>query len=157
MQLTTFSDYALRVLVYLGLQHDRLTTIAEIAGAYKISENHLMKVVHHLAQHGYVETTRGKGGGLRLAHPPEEIVVGRVIRSTEGETSLLACLDAVEIVCCIQPSCRLMGILNEASAAMFAVFDKYTLADLLQSRVSLEQLFQEKKPDVAKPSTAVAQ
>lgn len=144
MQLTTFSDYALRVLVYLGLQQDRLTTIAEIAGAYKISENHLMKVVHHLAQQGYVETIRGKGGGLRLAHAPELIVIGRVIRSTEGETSLLDCLDSPQIVCCIQPSCRLMGILNEASAAMFAVFDKYTLADLLQTRVSLTQLFKDK-------------
>lgn len=153
VQLTTFSDYALRVLVYLGLQQDRLTTIAEIAGAYKISENHLMKVVHHLAQHGYVETLRGKGGGMRLAHPPEQIGIGSVIRTTEGETSLLDCLDAQQVICCIQPSCRLMGILQEASGAMFAVFDKYTLADLLQSRVMLNQLFKEK---AAEPDHAVS-
>lgn len=153
MQLTTFSDYALRVLVYLGLQQDRLATIAEIAHAYKISENHLMKVVHHLAQQGYVETLRGKGGGLRLAHPPEQIGIGRVIRSTEGETSLLECLDAQQIICCIQPSCRLMGILQEASTAMFAVFDKYTLADLLQSKATLNQLF---KANTAESDHAVS-
>lgn len=145
MQLTTFSDYALRVLVYLALQQGRLATISEIATAYGISENHLMKVVHHLAQHGFVETIRGKGGGLRMAHQPEDIGIGSVIRSTEGKTGLLACVDAKEVICCIQPSCRLMGILNEASAAMFAVFDRYTLADLLRSQVELTQIFHHQK------------
>lgn len=145
MQLTTFSDYALRVLVYLALQQGRLATISEIATAYDISENHLMKVVHHLAQHGYVETVRGKGGGLRMAHQQEDIGIGSVIRSTEGKTGLLACVDTQEVICCIQPSCRLMGILNEASAAMFAVFDKYTLADLMRSRAELTQIFQHQK------------
>ncbi|TAJ94421.1 MAG: Rrf2 family transcriptional regulator [Gammaproteobacteria bacterium] len=140
MQLTTFSDYALRVLVYLALQPDRLATIAEIAESYNISENHLMKVVHHLAQTGYVETVRGKGGGLRLAGSPEEIGIGQVIRGTEGEHGLLECIGAKEVICCIQPSCRLMAILSEASAGMYTVLDKYTLSDLLKPKAKLEKL-----------------
>lgn len=140
MQLTTFSDYALRVLVYLALQPDRLATIAEIAESYKISENHLMKVVHHLAQEGHVETLRGKGGGLRLARKPEEIGIGQVIRGAEGGSGLLDCIGAKEVICCIQPSCRLIAILSEASAGMYAVLDKYTLADLLKPKGKLEKL-----------------
>jgi len=140
VQLTTFSDYALRVLVYLALQKDRLATIAEIAESYKISENHLMKVVHHLAHEGYVETLRGKGGGLRLARKPEEIGIGQVIRGTEGGGDLLDCIGAKDVICCIQPSCRLMAILSEASAGMYAVLEKYTLADLLKPKGKLERL-----------------
>jgi Rrf2 family nitric oxide-sensitive transcriptional repressor len=131
MRLTTYTDYSLRVLIYLGLQRDTLTTIADIAHAYGISENHLMKVVHGLAQRGDVETIRGKGGGMRLARKPEEINIGETIRATEGEGSLLACMDA-ESTCCIQPACGLIGILKEAQTALYAVLDRYTLADLLQ-------------------------
>lgn len=133
MHLTTFSDYSMRVLIYLALQHGQLATIAEIAQAYGISENHLMKVVHHLAQRGYVETVRGKGGGLRLVRDPESVNVGELVRDTEGNASLLECLDA-ESTCCIQPACRLIGILREAQAALFAVLDKYTLADVLHKK-----------------------
>lgn len=131
MRLSTFSDYNLRVLMYLGIQPDRLTTIAEIAAAHEISENHLMKVVHQLGRSGYIETVRGKGGGMRLAWPPKEIVLGEVIRQTEGANVMAECF-AENCTCRIQPACRLKGILGEALSAMFLVLDGYTLADLLE-------------------------
>ena len=106
MRLSTFSDYNLRVLMYLGIQPDRLTTIAEIAAAHEISENHLMKVVHQLGRSGYIETVRGKGGGMRLAWPPKEIVLGEVIRQTEGANVMAECF-AENCTCRIQPACRL--------------------------------------------------
>lgn len=136
MRLTTFTDYTLRVLIYLGLQHDKLTTISDIAQAYGISENHLMKVVHGLAQRGDVETIRGKGGGMRLARKPEEINIGETIRATEGKGGLLACVES-ESDCCIQQACALIGILKEAQMALYGVLDRYTLADLLQQDAPL--------------------
>jgi Rrf2 family nitric oxide-sensitive transcriptional repressor len=131
MRLTTYTDYTMRVLIYLGLQQDHLVTISDIAQAYGISENHLMKVVHGLAQRGDVETVRGKGGGMRLARKPEEINIGETIRATEGEGGLLACVES-ESDCCIQQACALIGILKEAQTALYGVLDRYTLADLLQ-------------------------
>lgn len=136
MRLTTYTDYTLRVLIYLGLQHDKLTTIADIAHAYGISENHLMKVVHGLAQRGDVETVRGKGGGMRLARKPDEINIGATIRASEGESGLLACVEG-ESGCCIQQACALIGILKEAQTALYGVLDRYTLADLLQTNTPL--------------------
>ncbi len=130
MQLTTFSDYAMRVMMYLGLQQGQLATISEIAHAYGISENHLTKVVHHLALRGYVETVRGKGGGLRLVRAPNTVNIGEMIRASEGNAGLLPCLNK-EGACCIQNTCKLMGILREAQSALFGVLDQYTLADLL--------------------------
>ena len=139
MHLTTFSDYTMRVMMYLGLQHGQLVTISDIAQAYNISENHLMKVVHHLAQRGYIETVRGKGGGLRLVREPNTVNIGEMIRYSEGDTGLLPCLDT-NGTCCIRPSCKLVGILREAQVALFAVLDKYTLADLLQQEESLTHI-----------------
>ena len=130
MRLTTFSDYSIRVIMYLGIQHGKLAKISDIAKAYNISENHLTKVVHHLAQRSYIETVRGKGGGLRLVRDPKTINIGELIRSAEGDAGFLPCLDS-EGVCCIQSACKLMGISREAQVALYAVFDKYTLADLL--------------------------
>jgi Rrf2 family nitric oxide-sensitive transcriptional repressor len=138
MRLTTFSDYSMRVMMYLGTKRDRLVTIFEIAQAYNISENHLMKVVHQLALSGYVETIRGKNGGLRLARDPVMINIGELIRNSEGETGVLPCLDTAN-VCSIQPSCRLMGILSEAQNALFDTLEKYTLEDLLNHKVSERQ------------------
>lgn len=146
MRLTTFSDYSMRVMMYLGLQHGKLVTIFDIAQAYNISENHLMKVVHHLAQRGYIETVRGKGGGLRLVRNPSAINIGEMIRDSEGGTDLLPCMEK-EGTCCIQPSCKLMGILREAQVAMFAVLDKYTLADLLNKESTLTRILMHPKPD----------
>jgi Rrf2 family nitric oxide-sensitive transcriptional repressor len=139
MHLTTYSDYSMRVLVYLGLQREKLTTIADIAKAYDISENHLMKVVHHLALEGYIETVRGKGGGMRLAREPETINLGKLVRKTEGDDGLLACTYEVSN-CCIQPACNLVGILREAHNALFAVMEKYTLADLIRRKQPLERI-----------------
>lgn len=139
MRLTTFTDYTLRVLIYLGLHQDRLVTIADIARAYGISENHLMKVVHGLAQRGDIETVRGKGGGMRLARLPQAINIGETIRATEGYGGLLGCIDG-NSDCCIQGTCALIGILREAQNALYAVLDRHTLADLLQQDSGLRVL-----------------
>lgn len=139
MRLTTFSDYSFRVLVYLGTT-DGLGTIAEIAAAYRISPNHLMKVVHYLAQAGYIETVRGKGGGMRLARSPEAINVGKVLRDTEEGFDLVECLEPGRPQCRIAPACVLKGALAEARNAFLAVLDRYTLADLIAPSRPLAQL-----------------
>jgi len=139
MRLTTFSDYALRVLVYLGAREGKNATIGDIAGAYGISSNHLMKVVHHLARAGYVATTRGKGGGMRLARAPEEINLGAVVRGSE-DGRLVECFDRASSGCRLEPACALRGMLAEALEAFFAVLDRHTLADLLRPRARLAKV-----------------
>lgn len=129
MRLTRYTDYALRTLIYLGLNESRVSSIAEIARAYGISESHLTKVVHQLGRIGLVQTTRGRGGGLRLARPAAEIVVGAVVRQTEEDLALVECF--ANGACAITPSCRLRKALGEALAAFLEVLDRYTLADLL--------------------------
>lgn len=130
MRLTTFSDYSLRVLMYLALQEERLATIQEIARAYAISQSHLMKVVHQLALNGVVETVRGKGGGLRLALDPAQIRLGDVVRHAEGDAPIVECLSG-EPRCGIAPACKLAGVLVRAFDALYAELDRYTLADLV--------------------------
>ncbi|QDX82975.1 BadM/Rrf2 family transcriptional regulator [Denitratisoma sp. DHT3] len=137
MRLTTFSDYTLRVLMYLALEPGHLATIPEIAAAYGISENHLMKVVHQLAKSGVVTSIRGKGGGIRLARPPEEIRLGQVVRTSEGEGPIAECLSGDPDTCHIAPACRLSGILVGAFDALYAFLDQYTLADLVGNRLAL--------------------
>ena len=135
MRLTTFSDYAFRVLIYLGGTQG-LVTIADIAGAYGISENHLMKVVHQLSRLGYIETVRGKGGGMRLARPPREIKVGEVLRATEDGFDLVECMGEGDSDCRIVRACVLKGALGEALAAFLGTLDGYTLADLVRPSVA---------------------
>lgn len=147
MYLTVFSDYTMRTLVYLGLQQGQLVTISSIAGAYGISENHLMKVVHHLGRRGYVETVRGKGGGLRLVRDAPSINLGEVMRTTEGNAGLLECLDH-QSTCRIQSACRLQTILQEAQDAIYAVLDKYTLADLLHQKAPLARILLHERTSV---------
>ena len=139
MKLSSFSDYSLRVLIYLGLQPDRLATVGEITAAFDLSRGHLMKVVHQLGKAGYLETVRGKGGGIRLGRTPEDIVLGQVIRHTEGLIELVECFSG-ESHCRIQPACRLRAILAEALGAMFRVLDAGNLGDLLRQPEGLESI-----------------
>ncbi|HTY68295.1 MAG TPA: Rrf2 family transcriptional regulator [Alphaproteobacteria bacterium] len=141
MRLTQFTDYSLRVLIYLGLNDEGpLCTIRDIARHYKISENHLMKVVHGLSQLGYVDAVRGRGGGLKLARSPDLIRVGDVVRDIEKDTVLVECFDADRNACCITEACALRHALAEAQRAFFAVLDRYRLSDLLRPRTTLQRL-----------------
>lgn len=134
MQLTRYSDYCLRVLMYLALQPGRFATIGDIARSYGVSKAHLMKVVHELGLRGYVETVRGRGGGLRLARPPEQIGVGEVVRAAEGNMALVECLDPAGGRCAIDEACGLRGVVQEALSAFMTVLDGYTLEDLVAGR-----------------------
>jgi Rrf2 family nitric oxide-sensitive transcriptional repressor len=140
MRLTVFSDYTLRVLMYLALDRTRLATIPEIAAAYGISENHLMKVVHQLARAGVVETVRGNSGGMRLARPPEQIRLGEIVRASEGEAAIVECMSGDPGACRIMPSCRLKGFLVDAFDALYDSLDQHTLADLVERPRALTQL-----------------
>ena len=140
MRLTVYTDYALRVLMYVAARPEPLPTIGEIADAFQISRNHLMKVVYELAQANYLETVRGKKGGLRLARLPTEVNVGRLVRLTEPDMALAPCFAHGGVGCAITPGCRLRGVLAEARAAFFAVLDSYTLADLTENPGALDAL-----------------
>jgi Rrf2 family nitric oxide-sensitive transcriptional repressor len=139
MRLTVFTDYTLRTLIYLALRPDRLSTISEIAAAYGISANHLMKVVQDLAQAGDVATLRGQRGGLRLARRPTEINLGAVVRRSEPDLHLVPCFGA-DACCAIQPHCVLATAFDEALKAFLAVLDRYTLADLVVDPAPLATL-----------------
>lgn len=143
MRLTTFSDYSLRVLIYLGLRDNARATIGDIATAYGISKNHLMKVAQFLGQQGYIETLRGKHGGLRLARAPEQINLGALVRATEAHTALVECFEPQSSACRIEPVCALRAMLTRALQAFFAVLDGYTLADVLRNRDQLTQILGE--------------
>lgn len=142
MRLTNFTDYTLRTLIYLGTRQDdeRLATIGDIASAFGVSENHLMKVVHHLAKLGHITTTRGKGGGMRLASTPATINIGEVVRGTEEALAVVECFQAGKIDCPIAPACTLRDIFAQAMQAFFEVLDGYTLENLLQNRAELSAL-----------------
>jgi Rrf2 family transcriptional regulator, nitric oxide-sensitive transcriptional repressor len=140
MRLTVYTDYALRMLMYLALKEDQLATIAEIAESYDISKNHLMKVAHQLGVAGYVETVRGRGGGLRLAKPIQAIVLGEVVRYTEPDMAIVPCFEPVNAHCAIQPCCVLRRALKKARDAFVEVLDGYTLSDLVQPQARLTSL-----------------
>lgn len=129
MYLTQYSDYALRVLIYTAVNHDGLVNIATIAESYQISKSHLMKVVTALVKGGFLEGVRGKGGGLRLAKPPEEIVIGDVLRHVEP-MHIVECMGSNN-TCVITPNCRLAGILSGATKAFLNYLDGFTVADLV--------------------------
>lgn len=131
MQLTNFTDYSLRVLMFLGLHPERLVTITEIARAFDISQNHLMKVVNYLAVEGLIKSVRGKTGGITLAKDPASIRIGDVVRLTEAHFNLVECFDANARHCCIVPVCSLRHLLQDGLEQFFAVLDRRTLADLL--------------------------
>ena len=142
MQLTKSSDYSLRALIYLGLNRHRRCTIREIADAYGISENHLMKLIHQLGQKGFVTTTRGKNGGLELAMPASEINLGEVVRTTEGSLQLVECFAGrAKNSCPIAGPCRLTGVLETALQAFFDVLDQHTLEDMLTPAPAFQRIF----------------
>jgi Rrf2 family nitric oxide-sensitive transcriptional repressor len=130
MRLTRWTDYALRTLIYVGVKGGRLSTIGEIAESFDISETHLMKVVNRLARQGYINTVRGKGGGIKLARSPGEIRVGAVVRETEEDLAVMGCLAETGF-CRIEECCVLRRALGEATLAFMRTLDGYTLADLL--------------------------
>ena len=142
MRLTVYTDYSLRTLMYLGVRGtDQLTTIQEIADAYQISKNHLMKVTYDLGQHGYIETIRGRGGGIRLAMDPKDINIGDVVRKTEEDFHIVECFNPESNLCKISPECQLKNALHQALQAYIAVLDSYTLADVLGTKDVLRELF----------------
>ncbi|MCY0149875.1 Rrf2 family transcriptional regulator [Hoeflea sp. G2-23] len=132
MKLTTFSDYALRVLMYAGAAGERLVTIEETAKAYRVSQAHLMKVVNMLTKAGYLRGVRGRSGGFTLAKPAEQINLGAVMRATEVDFALVECLTPSN-QCVISGCCRLPSLMNQALNAFMATFDQYTLADIMLS------------------------
>jgi len=130
MHITRYTDYSLRVLIYLAIHQDQLATISEIANSYGISKNHLMKIVQQLNQQGYLLATRGKNGGIKLNRPAEEINIGQLVRKIEDKNKLVECFDA-DNQCVITPSCQLKNIFAEALENFFATLDAYTLSDLV--------------------------
>lgn len=153
MRLTHYTDYAMRVLLYLGGKAgEQLSPIAEISRAYGISQNHLMKVVNDLVNAGYLESVRGRYGGVRLARLPNDINIGEVVRHTEDGFNLVDCGS-----CVIAPACGLTGALNEALAAFMKVLDGYCLEDLLTQRRDLQWIFAAAGNDIGKQAADQAQ
>lgn len=140
MQLSKFSDYALRVLIYLGSSPDQTATIHGIATRYGISHEHLRKVVHRLSQSGWIESRRGRGGGLHLVANPAAVRIGAVIRDTEENMHLVECFDSTSNTCRIAGVCRLQGMLGEALEAFLTVLDGYTLADITSGHAGLSAM-----------------
>lgn len=130
MRLTTLTDYALRLLMHVAQHPDRLCTIAEIAQRYRISEAHLMKVTHRLAQQGWLQTQRGKGGGMRLAHAPRDMPLGRIVRDLESDFAIVECFGS-GTSCALDGHCRLAGVFDGALQAFHAHLDGFTLQDIL--------------------------
>lgn len=130
MKLSLFSDFSLRTLMYAALTEERFQ-LDEVTEAYGISRNHLSKVVHQLGRLGYLDTQRGRGGGIRLARPPEDIRLGKLIRETENHLGLVECFEPATNTCPLNGSCQLKGLLAEALAAFYASLDRHTLRDLV--------------------------
>jgi Rrf2 family nitric oxide-sensitive transcriptional repressor len=131
MRLADYTDYTLRVLMYCAANPQRLVTIAEIADDHAVSKNHLMKIVNDLARQGVLETTRGRGGGMRLLKPAAEIRIGDVVRNAETDFRLVECFDDDTNTCTMTSTCRMKHLLHSAMAAYFRELDGATLADLV--------------------------
>jgi Rrf2 family nitric oxide-sensitive transcriptional repressor len=132
MRLTSYTDYALRTLMFLALNRERLVTIGDIAQTHNIAKNHLTKVVHHLGTLGFVETVRGRSGGLRLAREPVDIRIGEVVRHTESDFYMASCFDANAAGCLYAAGCELRGALARATTAFLDVLDGVTLAQMVE-------------------------
>jgi Rrf2 family nitric oxide-sensitive transcriptional repressor len=140
MELSRFTDYSLRVLIYAAAREGEKITLSELAHAYRISHHHLVKIVHYLGKLGYLQNRRGRSGGILLGRKASEIRVGDVIRKTESHFNLVECFSAGSDTCRISPTCRLKGVFQEATQAFLDVLDHYTIEDLVQSRSSILRL-----------------
>lgn len=138
MRLSEYTDYTLRVLMYCAAHRERLVTIGELAEHHGLSKNHLMKVVNDLAHRGLIETTRGRGGGLRLLAEPESIRIGDVVRATETDFRLVECFDPGTNACTLSPSCRLKHLFRDALQGYFRALDSATLADMTAGPAALK-------------------
>ena len=138
MRLSEYTDYTLRVLMYCARHRHRLVTIGELAEQHGLSKGHLMKVVNDLARQGLIETTRGRGGGLRLLKEPEAIRIGDVVRASETDFRLVECFDAGTNACTLTPSCRLKHLFDAALRGYFQALDGATLADLIAGAAASE-------------------
>lgn len=139
MQLTQFTDYSLRALIYIALKKD-ICTIKNITDAYTISNNHMIKIIHNLAKLGLIKTTRGKNGGMILAVNPLDINLGSLILKLESNFDLVPCFNKEKANCCIAPVCKLKSVLHEAQKAFMNVLNQYTLADIVHNRNDLNVL-----------------
>lgn len=142
MQLSAYSDYALRVLIQTALRRPHRITVDEVAVTFGISRHHLVKIVHDLGRNGYLQTQRGIGGGFTLGPEPEDIRVGDVVRLCEETDTVIDCIERPGQPCRLYPACRLKGVLDEAAVAFFAVLDNYTLADLIKQPSKIRAVLQ---------------
>lgn len=150
MRLTTHTDYSLRLLIFLGLRPGTPVTIAEVADAYTISPSHLAKVAQSLTKLGFVQTVRGRHGGLRLALPPEAINLGDLVRAIEPDWRLVECFEPAGNACALTPACRLKGVLQQAMGGFFGVLDGVRLSDLLENRLHMQALLRIESRDVVR-------
>ncbi len=141
MQLTLHTDYALRVLIYLTIQPEKIITIDEITDFYEISRNHLVKVVHNLSSKGFISTSRGKYGGMQLSRPPEEISIGDVVRQIEGNFDIVECFNPDSKKCRVVPICNLKSVLQQANEQFLSYLDQYTLEEAVKPNSQLKRMF----------------
>jgi Rrf2 family nitric oxide-sensitive transcriptional repressor len=146
MQLTYFSDYSLRLVLYLAMHPGRLVPIQEVSRAYGVSHHHLVKVVQLLVNSGVVTSVRGRAGGLRLNRRPEDINVGDLVRLTEPHFTIVECFDSGTNTCPIAAACGLKRVFVDAQQAFLSVLDTHTLADFLPARSSLVRLWTRSAP-----------
>ena len=144
MRLTLHTDYALRVLIHVAIADGKLITISDIAESFDISKQHLMKVVSDLSQKGYLDTVRGRGGGIRLHRPPRDINIGQVVRETEDKLDVIGCLGRRDS-CPIERVCVLRNALRDATQAFFGVLDTYSLADLIRPKKALSSILLDRR------------
>jgi Rrf2 family nitric oxide-sensitive transcriptional repressor len=140
MRVTLHTDYALRMLAFIAAHPSGHCTVNDVADAYNLSHHHLMKVAQRLRQSGFIETTRGRAGGIRLAVPPDKVNIGAVVRATEDDFALVECLQAEGGRCAISRACRMKDMFVEALAAYLAVLDQYTLGHVMHNRTLLRRL-----------------
>jgi Rrf2 family nitric oxide-sensitive transcriptional repressor len=134
MQLTSYTDYSLRALLFIAKEPDRLVTVSEISDHYGVSRNHMVKVIHNLGMLGFIKTVRGKSGGVRLALAPEDIKISDVVKQTEPHLNIQECFNKETNTCPLIDDCRLMGVLYKARSSFMSVLEQYTLADMLKSK-----------------------